>query len=92
MNIEVITKEDLLRLKEEIVSEISKKLEGKIGEKHWLKSGDVQKLLGISPGTLQNLRNNETIPFYKFGGTIFYKLEDIEHALKNHKFKNSNSI
>ncbi|WP_423212698.1 helix-turn-helix domain-containing protein [Myroides odoratimimus] len=45
--------------------------------KQWIKSYEVRKLLGISPGTLQNMRLNGTIPFKKIGGLIFYRYEDI---------------
>lgn len=31
-------------------------------EKQWLKSSEVRKLLSVSHGTLQTLRNNGTIP------------------------------
>jgi len=45
----------------------------------------VKKLLGISPGTLQNLRINGTLPFTKIGGVILYDYEDIQKMLSNHK-------
>jgi hypothetical protein len=40
-------------------------------EKKWLKSSEVKKMLGISPGTLQNLRINGMLPFTKIGGLSF---------------------
>jgi hypothetical protein len=51
--------------------------------KKWLKSSEVRKMLGISPGTLQNLRVNGSLPFTKIGGIIFYSQEDIERLLKD---------
>jgi glycyl-tRNA synthetase alpha subunit len=42
-----------------------------------LKSYQVKNRLKISPGTLQNLRVNGTLPFTKVGGIIYYKDEDI---------------
>jgi hypothetical protein len=39
----------------------------------WLKSSEVRKLLKISSGTLQNLRINGTLNFYKIGGILYYK-------------------
>jgi len=50
-------------------------------EKPWLKSSEVRKLLGVSHGTLQNLRNNGTIPFTKIGGVIYYSRDGIEKML-----------
>lgn len=50
-------------------------------EKPWLKSSEVRKLLGVSHGTLQNLRNNGTIPFTKIGGVVYYPRDGIEKML-----------
>jgi hypothetical protein len=47
----------------------------------WLKSYQVKKLLGISIGTLQNLRNNGTLPYSKIGGTIYYNSDEINKLL-----------
>lgn len=47
----------------------------------WLKSSEVKKMLGISHGTLQTLRNNGSIPFTKVGGIIYYSRELIEKML-----------
>lgn len=53
--------------------------------KRWLKSHQVQRLLGISPGTLQTLRLNGTIPFSKVGGVLLYSYEDIVLTIENNK-------
>jgi len=52
------------------------------GNRTWLKSAEVRRLLGISPGTLQNLRVNGSLPFRKIGGTIYYKLSDIHRLME----------
>ena len=48
------------------------------------------ELLKISPGTIQNLRINGTLPYTKVGGIIFYDFEEIQQVMtKNrvhHKF------
>lgn len=41
--------------------------------------------LDISPGTLQNFRINETIPFSKLGGIIYYDEEEINEILLKNK-------
>lgn len=61
-----------------------KEFSGEIGKK-WLKSYEVKKLLGVSSGTLQNLRINGTLPFVKIGGVILYDQEDIQKMLSEHK-------
>lgn len=86
MKVEFITKEDLEIFKQEIITEIrryspfNRKKDQEI--KQWIKSYEVRKLLGISPGTLQNMRLNGTIPFKRIGGLIFYKYEDILNMME----------
>lgn len=70
----------------EILSEL-KTINGTKPQSKWLKSHQVQRLLSISPGTLQTLRINGTIPFSKIGGTIFYNEEEIMRILKTRKGK-----
>lgn len=81
MKVEFLTKDDLLDLKNELIAEIRRHspFYRKKNEqvKEWIKSSEVMKLLGISPGTLQNMRLKGTIPYKKIGGLIFYRYEDI---------------
>jgi hypothetical protein len=83
MNVELVTKEDLKELENNLLNAI--KLINKPGEgevKKWLKSVEVRKLLNISPGTLQNLRINGTLHYTKIGGIMYYKLEDINKIME----------
>ena len=50
--------------------------------KKWLKSSEVRKLLGISTGTLQNLRINGLLSYSKVGGIMFYDYEEIQKLLQ----------
>jgi hypothetical protein len=81
--IELITKEDLREFKSELLTEIKQLIQPGQGQsKKWLKSVEVRKLLGISPGTLQNLRINGTLRFSKVGSIMYYRLEDINKILE----------
>ena len=83
MNVELVTKEDLRELENNLLNAI--KLINKPGQgevKKWLKSVEARKLLNISPGTLQNLRINGTLRYTKIGGIMYYKLEDINKILE----------
>lgn len=83
MNVELITKEDLIAFKSEVLSEIRQIMQPGQGQsKKWLKSTEVRKLLNISPGTLQNLRINGTIGFTKVGSILYYKQEDLNKLLE----------
>jgi hypothetical protein len=42
-------------------------------------------MLGISPGTLQNLRVNGTLPYTKVGGVVYYAYEDILKVIERNQ-------
>lgn len=95
MEIELITLADLENLKREIVGEIRSLLNSKTEmnrDQKWVKSKDVQKLLQISAGTLQNLRNRKMIPFTKLGGVIFYNREDLKKIFEDGEGKSFRSL
>jgi hypothetical protein len=80
---QIATVTDLEEFKTELLLSIKTMLSEFKGQAptKWLKSYQVKKLLGLSDGTLQNLRNNGTIPFTKIGGTIYYGSDDIDNML-----------
>ncbi|MGN6615147.1 MAG: helix-turn-helix domain-containing protein [Candidatus Nitrosocosmicus sp.] len=79
---ELLTVKDLEKFKAELLREIRNLLLQKSAiEKKLLKTNEVCKLMGLKPGTLQNLRKNETIAFRKIGGTIYYTYENAERLL-----------
>ena len=83
MNVDFVTKQDLEQFKKELFEELQKLFkEEKPGEKRWLKSYQVRELLGISRGTLQNLRVNGTLKSTKIGGLMYYDHNDIVKMLK----------
>jgi len=78
--IEFITKQDLDQFKQELLAELRRpgqRLHKISEQKEWLKSYEVRRLLSISPGTLQGLRDNGKLKFNKVGGLMFYKYDDI---------------
>ena len=87
MSAQIITTDDLREFKIELLDEIRAIVsEQKTAiSKKWLKSNEVRNLLNISPGTLQTLRINGTLPYTKIGGTNYYNFTDIEKLLSKHK-------
>lgn len=83
----IVTLEDLHDFKQELLTEIQKLLSRRqtTPARKWLKSHEVRRLLTVSPGTLQNLRVNGTLPFTKIGGVIFYDYEDIQKMIEENK-------
>ena len=90
MPTQIVTTDDLLVFKQELLEELKQAFqENPAAPKKWMRSAEVRKMLAISPGTLQNLRINGTIPYSKVGGVIYYPYEGImqviEENLVNHK-------
>lgn len=83
----ILTLEDLQSFKQELLEEIrailSERQNG--STTRWLKSHQVRRMLTVSPGTLQHLRVNGTLPFTKVGGVLFYDAQDIENMLQQRK-------
>lgn len=80
---ELLTKKDLEDFKKELFELLDPIRKGQgISQQKWLKSMDVRKILGISHGKLQQLRDDGTLPYYKFGGIIFYKPDELHKAVE----------
>ena len=86
----IITTDDLRELKLELLDDIKELLNNQSGHitKRWLKSPEIKKLLGISSGTLQNLRINGTLPYTKVGGVLYYDYEEIMSVMETNKIHN----
>ena len=83
MTNELLTRADLQQFRLQLLDELKEVLQqSKQSTKQWLKSSEVRKMLGISHGTLQNLRITRSLPYTKLGGIMFYKHEDIEKILE----------
>lgn len=83
----ILTSEDLYDFKIELLEEIKKLISPQSSKeaKRYLKSSEVMEMLSISPGTLQNLRINGTLPYSKIGGIILYEEKEIERVLEENK-------
>jgi hypothetical protein len=81
---EIIALDDLekfrLQLLEDIKALIVKQHAGD-SQKEWLRSAEVRRMLGISHGTLQNLRVKGALPYRKIGSLIYYRSDNIKGLL-----------
>ncbi len=86
---ETLTTDDLREFKLEMLSEIKQLLTDlaalKPSDRKYLKSLELQEILGMSPASLQNLRNARVLPYSRIGGTIYYDWDDIVKIMD--KFK-----
>jgi hypothetical protein len=87
MALEIITIEDLQQFRLQLLEDLKNLIQpaNNPSHKEWLKSSDVRELLGISHGTLQNLRIKGVLPYQKLGGIMFYRYEDIARMLNGDK-------
>lgn len=81
---EIVTKEDLQLFRMQLLNDLVKIIKADIEEKpEWLKSGEVRKMLKVSPGTLQNLRISGKLNPVKIEGTWYYRLAEIKELFKD---------
>ena len=86
----IITTEDLMEFKMELLDEIKQLLKNQSGQvtKKWLKTQEVRDLLSISQGTLQNLRINGTLSYTKVGSVLYYDHLEIMQLLEKNRVDN----
>ena len=93
MTYEIITQEDLQKFRLQLLEDLTRIMSGAVqpqSNKEWLRSSEVRKMLGISHGTLQNLRIKNILPHRKIGGLMYYKYQDILKLLEGGEEKGAN--
>lgn len=87
MAVNILTREDLQQFKTEFLIEFKELLNNTKPpvQKKWLKSWEVREMLGISRGTLQNMRINGTLQATQVGGLMFYDYDDITKLMQGRK-------
>lgn len=87
----IITTDDLREFKIELLEDLKQLFQQptQSQRKRYLKSAEVMDLLQVSPGTLQNLRINGTLPYSKIGGIIFYDADEIHRIIQENRIDNS---
>jgi len=86
----IITTEDLMEFKSDLLDNIKEIVSTQSGMKikKWMKSKEVRDLLSVSSGTLQTLRINGTLPYSEIGGVIYYDYSEIVKVFEEHKIHN----
>ncbi|MFZ4263878.1 helix-turn-helix domain-containing protein [Sphingobacterium sp. HJSM2_6] len=85
---QLVTLEDLEGMKSELLDSIERLIKEKFRDhqvKRWMKSAEVRKLLGFSPGKLSSVRESGILPFTKIGGNIYYDPEDLSKLFNDRK-------
>jgi len=82
---QLITVGDLIEFKDLLLSEFKSILKDQVTgkTKKWLKAIEVRKVLNISHGKLQRLRDNGKIPFTMLGKVTYYGADKIEELMQS---------
>ncbi|APS37459.1 transcriptional regulator [Salegentibacter sp. T436] len=85
-----ITRDDLQDFKMELLRDIKQLLNQQKSTKlkKYLRSSEVMDYLQISPGTLQNLRLNGTLPYIKIGRIIYYEPAEVQKVMERNRILN----
>lgn len=88
MELDIVTTKDLLQVKTELLEAIKEAIsQVNTKNKKWLRSAEVQEMLGISSSALQNLRISGSLPYTKLSGIYYYDFNDISETLNKNKRK-----
>ncbi len=88
MTVEIITPGDLAVFRQELLADIRRLLAQAApppAAPRYLRSYEVRAMLGISSGTLHNLRIRGELPYTRVGGVFFYDAADIDTLLQRHR-------
>ena len=85
--LDLTTKDDLKDLENRLVERLKELDSEKTITKNWLRSGELQELLGLSSSGLQNLRVSGVIPYSRIQGSIYYNYDDILKILEENKIE-----
>lgn len=85
MSVEIVTKEDLQLFRIQLLDDLKRifAVSNKGQEpEEWLRSGEIRKVLKVSPATLQNLRVSGKLKPVKIGGTWYYNANELRQLFK----------
>ncbi|MDB4926756.1 helix-turn-helix domain-containing protein [Mucilaginibacter sp.] len=82
---QLVTVADLEEFKKTILDSIRQIVKQTAGPKKWLKSSEVRKMIGISPGKLQAIRESGLLAFTRIGGNIYYDPNDLFKLFEENK-------
>lgn len=83
----VVPQEEWQSLHEKLdrLTELVERSQSAASNADWLESEEARKLLGVSPKTWQNYRDQRLIPFSQIGRKIYVNRADIDAFLRKHR-------
>src|ERR1700741_890301 len=86
---QLVTLQDLEQFKSVMLTALGQLLTFTKGPpaKRWVKSAEARKLIGVSPGKLQVIRDSGLLAFPKIGGNIYYDQDDLYRLFEQNKIQ-----
>ena len=72
--IDLITKSDLIAFQNKIMEQLKALIQP---EREFITEPELIDLFGFNKSTLAKMRMNGEIPYYKFGGKLYYKIREV---------------
>ncbi|MBS1527698.1 MAG: helix-turn-helix domain-containing protein [Bacteroidetes bacterium] len=88
---QLVTVADLELFRQQMIDSIKQIVKQTNGPKKWLKSSEVRKMIGVSSGKLQAIRESGLLAFTRIGGNIYYDPDDVYRLFEENK-TNKNEI
>lgn len=82
--IDLITKSDLLAFQNKIMEQLKALIQP---EKEFVTEVELIGLFAFNKSTLAKMRMNNEIPYYKFGGKLFYKIMEVNKIIANNQIR-----
>lgn len=77
-SIEILIKGDLLAFQNKIMEQLKSLIQP---EKEFITEVELIALFAFNKSTLAKMRMNNEIPYYKFGGKLFYKIVEVNKLI-----------
>lgn len=80
--IDLITKSDLIAFQNKIMEQLKALIQP---EREFITEPELIDLFGFNKSTLAKMRMNGEIPYYKFGGKLFYKIVEVNRLINRNQ-------
>lgn len=80
--IDIVTKNDLVTFQNKIMEQLKSLIQP---EKEFITEGELIALFAFNKSTLAKMRMNNEIPYYKFGGKLFYKIVEVNKLIERNQ-------
>lgn len=91
MQLELITKEDLLIFKQQLINDLDQHIARVKNHKKWMNAKEIKDRFNLSTDALQKLRIQGKVIYTKVGTTIFYDYEHLSN-LAEQNIRNVNKF